>query len=374
MRICHIIVGTNVGGAEQALRRLLQAEGAANQDRLVISLTTVGPVGREIRALGLQVEALGASGPLSAILAFLRLRKLLRDFAPDVVQTWMYHADIFGGLAARSLGLNCVFWGIRNTQVPSRTFFQRVLSFAGARLSNWVPRAIICVAHSSLEPYAKAGYRRDRMKVIGNGLDFVPYDRIVADHMIASPIPIAQHLRRIVSVGRFHTLKGQDILLEAGAELVAHEPATFVLVGRGCDNGNASFWNVVQKTGMRDHIIALGERTDVPEIMLGCSVFCLPSRTEGFPNVLLEAMALGMFCVASRAGDSARILGDTGILVSAGDPGALAAGLRTAMLMDPDERRRMGQMARGRARSLFSIDKIVSRYHDLYKAVLEGSD
>src|SRR5512134_1216123 len=116
MKVAHVIIGLEVGGAEMMLRRLLltqRSQGGA--PGTVISLTGLGPVGQRLRDDGVEVIALGMRTSLGAPLAVLRLRRLLLRLQPDVVQTWLVHADLLGGLAARAAGLRAVVWGVRTT-------------------------------------------------------------------------------------------------------------------------------------------------------------------------------------------------------------------------------------------------------------------
>lgn len=368
MRICHIIVGMNIGGAEQFLRRLLQASNAP-KEALVISLTTIGPIGLDLKNSGLRVEALEISGVTSLLTAFVRLRRILRDFNPDIVQTWMYHADLMGGLATRSLGMNCVVWGVRNTMVPKGNTRQRLISWLCAWLSRWLPKAIVCAAQASREPYIAAGYDARKMIVIGNGLVFDVYDASLTNqHRMPLNAPPT-----ILCVGRLHADKGQDILLEAAVTVLStYKDVKFVFAGRGCTMENPDFRVLVERANIAGSVVALGERSDIPDILAGASIFCLPSRTEGFPNALIEAMAMERFCVCTDTGDAADVLGETGIVVPPQRPAQLAEALINALTMPAEERVAAGQRAGQRARSQFSIQTTLMRYLDLYQRIMRG--
>lgn len=369
MRICHIIVGTDVGGAEQSLRRLLLQSKTERQDYLVVSITTIGSVGQSLRDAGIRVEALGLAGLADVLPAFVKLRRLLREFAPDIVQTWMYHADLFGGLAARSVGIDRVVWGIRNTLVPSETRQQRLISRTCAALSWWLPKSIVCVAHASIQPYVEAGYDPSKMVVIGNGLDFGPFDRVLdASQMGSSTIETVT----VTCIGRLHADKGQDLLLQAAARVATEKDVTFLFVGRDCSMDNPAFAKLVRDARVHHRIIAVGERSDVAEILARTTVFCLPSRTEGFPNALAEAMAMNRPCVAADVGDAAAVLGPTGILVPAQQPAKLAEALDRLLAMKATDRNTMGAASGQRVRSHFSIQTVLMRYSDLYKRISGG--
>jgi hypothetical protein len=111
MNVLHVIIGLRIGGAELMLRRL----AAAQRPTTVVSMSGVGEVGQMLRADGVEVIALGLRGVWDLPRIFLALFRLLRARRPDVVQTWMVHADLIGGLAARLAGIRAVIWGVRTT-------------------------------------------------------------------------------------------------------------------------------------------------------------------------------------------------------------------------------------------------------------------
>src|SRR5690554_3869677 len=116
MKIIHIIIGLNVGGAELMLKRLVLASQEKGKfQHEVISLTDLGVIGCDLRKAGIPVHILNMKSVLSLLKTYFSLKKLLKQLKPDVVQTWMYHADFIGGLAAKSLGVDNIIWGIRNS-------------------------------------------------------------------------------------------------------------------------------------------------------------------------------------------------------------------------------------------------------------------
>lgn len=121
-KIAHVIIGLNVGGAELMLQRLILNSNKNNQfEHSVISLTDLGSIGYELKQQGVAVYSLGMKSLTSAPLMFFKLQKLLKKIQPHVVQTWMYHSDLLGGLAAKSVGVKKIIWGIRNSEIDSNS-------------------------------------------------------------------------------------------------------------------------------------------------------------------------------------------------------------------------------------------------------------
>lgn len=148
MKIVHVIIGLGIGGAELTLKRLIESHHCnANYRHTVISLTGIGNVGPQLQALGVEVRAMGMHSVIDIPLVMWRLVRLIRALRPEVVQTWMHHGNLLGGLAARLAGCNSVIWGIHSTNLAgsgaSSTIWVRAVC---ATLSHWVPKVVVCVA------------------------------------------------------------------------------------------------------------------------------------------------------------------------------------------------------------------------------------
>ena len=257
---------------------------------------------------------------------FLALRRLIAGKRPDAVQTWMYHADLIGGVAARLAGVRAIAWGIRNSgaHLERSSRSARMVLRACAFLSRRVPRAIVCAAQDAAERHAAKGYRRDRMTVISNGYDLSRYApdaqagaRMRQHWNVPADAPL------IGCVARWDPLKDHANLLRAVAALVRDgrdAGLRCVLVGRGMTGENAELAALIERLGLAERIVLAGPSDDVPAVMNGLDVHVLSSCAEGFPNVVAEAMACSAYCVVTDVGDAAFIVGETGIVVPPEQP------------------------------------------------------
>lgn len=366
MRAIHIIIGLNTGGAELMLSRLVQE--LTSVEHIVISLTTPGSIGSKLSERGVKVYALGMH-LFNIPKAFLSLCRLIRRIQPDVVQTWMYHADLLGGMAARLCGVKRVFWNIRNTEIPQRTLSSTgILVRVCALLSYFIPMKIVCCAYAAQNRHAQLGYRRHRMTVIPNGYDIDASTPHSEKEKVRSTLGIPATAFVVGMVGRFDTLKGYDIFIHAASALSKTTKSQFVFLcaGRNVDKTNSELMEQINHTGLQNSFVLLGERSDVSSILQALDVFCLSSRAEGFPNVVAEAMLCKVPCVVTDVGDAARIVGDTGIVVSPNDSRALAEGLQALTVMDQKERQTLGLAARSRIVEQYNIAKVATRYEALY--------
>ena len=386
MRILHIISGLGVGGAETLLYRLAQVSRATHAEHLVVSLSSVGIMGGKLQALGIEVRALGMSNGVPQPLLVRRLIDWIVEFSPDVVQTWMYHADLLGGFAARiarrmlasrtsdRFGL---LWSIHQSEYPTFRSEPKlgVVAKCCAIGSSRIPDLIICCAETARANHVKGGYSPARMHVIHNGFDVESFKpRPEAGSNLRRLLAVDESAPVVGIVGRYHEVKDYDNFIAAIARVHGQMPACrFVMIGHELNDDNRALQASLEKAGVRAQCHLLGPRDDVQALVPGFDVFCLSSRSEGFPTVIGEAMACGVPCVATDVGDTAVLIGETGRVVPPRDPHALADGLLSVLSLSDEERRNIGALARSRIHSVFSIESTWQKYERVYAAVKEGA-
>ncbi|QOY93616.1 glycosyltransferase [Massilia sp. UMI-21] len=374
MRIMHLIIGLQIGGAELMLQRLLRAhEGSLNYRHVVVSLTNLGPIGEQLIARGIEVHTLGLRSPLGLPRVMWSLVFLLRRLKADIVQTWMYHADLLGGLAARLAGQRTVIWGIRTTDVAAGNNRSTVAVMRlCATLSRHIPKAIVCAAAASREVHAAAGYDATKMVVVPNGFDVERLQGGASFRLqLRAECGFNCDDTVIGTVGRFNAAKDQQNFVRAAGLIAERHPAVrFLMVGRGLDRANAELEDWISQTGYADRFVLLGERKDIPSCLSAMDLFCLSSRTEGFPNVVGEAMAVGLPCVVTDVGDAALLVGAEGVVVPKENATALAEGLGQVLALSPVARTALGQRAKDRVEAEFTIDRTRQRFEEIYKRVL----
>lgn len=369
-KIVHVITDLDVGGAEMMLYRLLSSSvGSTDYQHIVISLTSQGPIAAQLKARGFVVFDCGLVSLKKMPAAIMRLRRLLQQLQPDIVQTWMYHADFIGGLVARWCGYRNIIWGIRSTQVPINSRLTGLLVKINARLSYLLPKKIVCVAQAALESHRQFGFDDKRMLVIGNGIDLDEFFKGM-DSSLA--VEKTMSLPRIIGcVGRYHADKGQDLLVQSFAQLLPQQPdLRLMLIGRGCDSANQQLVALLKQLNLEHAVDLLGERQDIAALLHTMDIYCMPSRSEGFPNGLVEAMACGLPCVATDVGD-ARLLGDGVVqFVAPASVSELTRGLQQMLEISPAARLSLGQQAAQRIKQQYSIDVVRSQFEALYSLIL----
>ncbi len=375
MRLVHIITGLNVGGAESFLARLLMRL-PPRFETSVISLSTIGAIGKQLRASGVNVATLGMTRRSLGVAPVFRLRDMLKEAKPDMVQTWMYHADFLGGLAARWAGIPALVWSIRQSNLSIRHLRLRTVMIARAcaALSRHVPDRILCCANVARLNHADFGYAGDKMEVLPNGFDlsrFKPAPEM--RESVRRELGVPGDLPVIAMIGRFDPQKGHRTLIDAATALRARRPRIhYLMAGQDVDSSNAVLARWINEQALQSSVSLLGLREDIPRLLAAADALVLPSIFgEAFPNVVGEAMASAVPCIASNVGDTPFIIGDTGFIVPPGDPEALANAMDRFLSMPERERQSYGVRARQRVVENFEIGAIILRYVEFYDRVLE---
>ncbi len=371
LRVMHIISGLLHGGAETVLQRLATAPDTTVR-HTVVSMTTEGVMGGLLRDAGVEVITLDMQGVAGSVRGLWRLFRLLRSRRPDVVQTWMYHADLIGGLVARLAGIRAVAWGVRNSGVSlgesSRS--SRLTAWVCARVSSFVPGVIVACARRAAEVHRGWGYRADRVLVVPNGYDLSVWHPDAGDRAaLRAEWGVPDDAVLLGCVARWNPLKDHGNLLAALALAVRECPQLrCALIGLGMSCDNAELIALARHYGLLDHLIFLGRRDDVPRLMRALDVHVLSSKAEGFPNVVSEAMASGVACVVTDVGDAADIVADHGWVAPPQDAAALGRAIVQAIaaVRDPrwPERR---EAARESVARRYSLRTMVQRYETVWR-------
>ena len=368
-RVVHVITGLMVGGAEVMLARLVEALDPSIDNR-VICLSPGGPIADKIRALGVPVLELGLPAGGRALLGLPTLVRELRAAEPDVVHTWMYHADFLGGIAAKALGIPVV-WALHNSTldpVQTRRSTRWIVHLL-ARLSGTVPVRIVSCSEVGTRVHEAIGYEPSRMIVIPNGFDteqFKPNPQFRAEARRAWNCQADDLV--IGHVARFHAQKDHGTFLKAAGLALAAEPRLrFVLYGSNVTPDNAALIAWARAAGILDRCSFLGQEAAVQRKLPGFDLLVSSSSFgEAFPLVLGEAMASGVLCVTTDVGDSAAIVGDLRRTVPPSDPAALANAILNAAHLTDSARRIAIDTGIERIQQNFALSKIAERYRALY--------
>ena len=372
MKVLHVISGLNNGGAEGVLYRLCKHDNRCQH--IIISMMDEGKYGPLLKDIGIELHCLNMQQGRFSISGLWRLFKLISNNKPDVVQTWMCHADLMGGLVARFAGVKHVFWNVRHTILEtgkSKRSTIRVIKVC-AFISGWVPRKIVYCAHKAKAVHEAMGYKKGKAEIIANGFDFTQLSiDSLARATFRSELGLNDDVSLIGMVGRYDPMKDHVNLIKALC-LVKKENYNFklVLIGRDLNTKNQTLLNHIRDNRLTENVILLGQRTDIPTVMNGLDLHILSSSFgEAFPNVVAEAMACGTPCVVTDVGDAALIVGESGWIVPPKEPQSLANSIMQAL-----QEKQINQQAwllrkeacRNRIVDNFSMEKMIEGYRRVW--------
>lgn len=371
MKIFHVITGLKNAGAEAILYRVV-SDKTSLHEHYVLSLSDDGFYGNLLRSQGIKVTSLRINSFSSLTIGFIKLFKLIKSNKPDVVQTWMYHADILGGLAAKFTGIKKIYWGVHSTFLnPEETkFFTKLAVKASVYLSYFVPLKIICCSEVAFKSHKEIGYDANKMVVINNGFDtnkFSPDQN--KRNLIRKSLNIDHDIFVLGMIARWHPVKDHKTLLCALQKITSSSfKWKCLLVGDGMSNDNLELQSLINEKGLRNYIVCLGARQDVADVLNALDVHLLSSSSESFGNVTAEAMASSVPCIMTNVGVANKLLSELGWIVQPKNFIQLAETIEQVYLKFRDEKSWLLQKSscREKISNEYSIEFMIQSYTDCW--------
>jgi glycosyltransferase involved in cell wall biosynthesis len=366
VKVAHVITTLDLAGAQLLLHRLAARLDSAEVTGEVICLGTTGPAARLLEETGWPVTTLDMAPGRVRPRDLVQLARELRRINADVVHTWMYHADLLGGVVARLVTRSRVMWSLHQSALPPGDMKRstRAIARLNALLSWVVPGVIVSTSWSARDYHAGLGYRKSIITVVPTSFDVPsrPPESVLRRELgLAPDVPI------VIRVGRFHAQKDYPTFLRAMDIVLGERDDVHVVgVGAGVTAENPDLL-LPHDPARRARVHLLGERVDAVELVADCDVAVSSSAFgESTPLVIGEAMAAGVPVVTTDVGDSAALVGETGRVVPAREPRPLAASTAELLALEAGTRHALGQAAQGRIREHFSLDVMMVRYAGLY--------
>jgi glycosyltransferase involved in cell wall biosynthesis len=373
LRILHVIPDLCLAGAEMKLYKLLAATNREQFAPTVISMRDGGELRGRIEALGIPVHSLGIRGLLPGPRSVNRLARLVRRIDPDLIHGWMYHGNLAAQFAAAlSRKKAPVLWGVHQSLYgfAYEKWLTVLVIKLGALLSR-APRGIVYVSKTSACQHEAHGYNRERTLVFHQGFDtekFAPSEE--ARFAVCQELGLPNDTLLIGMIGRYHPVKDHANFLKAAERVLkSRSEVRFILCGKGVDHNNPALRTLVEETQIRDRIHLMGERLDIQRIMPALDIAVSSSCSEGFPNVVGEAMSSGVPCVVTAVSDLPEIVGTTGRVVPPRDTAALASAIEEMIAMGPAGRKALGAAARARVIEHYSLESSVAQYEAVYEGM-----
>ncbi len=299
IRVAFCVTELDPGGAERALGQLVTRLDRQVWSPMVIALGPETELSAELAAQGIPVHCLGAKGPRSLGIIFPLIR-ILKEFRPAILQTWMFHANILGRFAGFAARVPLVFSGIRVAEHSSRWHLW------WERWTRGMVSHHVCVSQDVARFAIKHHRLREaNVSVVPNGVDWEQFANAKPANLVKFGIPDGS--RTILGVGRLHPQKGWLDLLEATGPLLMDDPQLHVMIiGAGPQLSTLEAW--IEQRNLREQVHLPGWQADVLGVMRASDLLVLSSHWEGMPNVVLEAMASGLPLVVTDVAGVAEIL------------------------------------------------------------------
>jgi glycosyltransferase involved in cell wall biosynthesis len=364
MKILLLSTSMGMGGADKQLLSAAQEMRTRGHKILIVSLTALGPMGLEARALGLRTESLEMSRGVPDPRGMLRLVRLVREWRPDVVHSHMVHANLMARMLRIFAPVPVLVSTIHNIHEGGR------LLMAGYRLTNHLADHMTIVSQAAADRFINDRIVPKRLlTVIPNGVEIERFQNVpsAVRESLRRSLGLTQHFVWL-AVGRFEIAKDYPTMLHAFAAVrQRHAEAVLLLVGGGSLQAETEAF--AESLGLSGAVRFLGIRPDVPELMTAADAYVMSSAWEGMPIVLLEAAAAGLPVVATRVGGNHEVVGneETGFLVPPRDAGALGDAMSRLMQSPETERRAMGQRGREYVQRKYRLGRVVDRWEEVYR-------
>lgn len=364
-----LVVSTSLmtGGAEAMLGKLLPMLMKKGWHIEVLSLRRGGEWEVFLQESGISVRTLALSPGKISPAALWRMRHIVNSFAPDVVLGWMYHGNLAAAVASLFYRKARLFLGIRQSldNIAYEKWHTR-LAIRLHRIAAFRACAILYNSAHGMDTHLPMIGHAAISHVIPNGFLLDRFYRSEAEGVaVRAELSISENDSVILMPGRFDSAKDWPVFFAAAVRLAAvRRNVVFMACGIGMEDGNQSIAAMIPET-IRGSVQLLGVRSDMRSLYNAADLVTLSSRTEGFPNVIGEAMACERLCVGTAVGDVSAVIGDAGMTVPPGDSQALAMAWDNCLNRNPEERAELGRRARRHIETHYSIGSVTEAFDNL---------
>jgi glycosyltransferase involved in cell wall biosynthesis len=355
LKILFIVRQLNIGGAERQLVTLTNELAARGHDVIIASFYRGGALSEKLDFGRVRLVSLEKRSRWDLLSLCVNTLRVVSQERPAVVHGWMYTPNLMATVARIFNPDVKLFWCMRTSNLDTVTdWMEKMAAWLESELSRFAD-CIVVNSLAGLEHAVSEGYPRNKMLFIPNGIDtnvFYPDD--AARERVRAEWGVGHSEKLIGNVARFNPIKNHPLFLKAAARIAAERPdVSFVCIGHGKASYLAELQDLTRSLGIDARVRWIQAPPDMRAVYNALDVFCSSSLSEGFPNVIGEAMACGRRCVVTDVGDSKLVTGDTGVVVPSNDLEALATGLRQEL-----DRSGLNFRARQRILENFSVPQL----------------
>ena len=379
IKILHIITGLGFGGAENNLLNLIKEIDKTKFELHVVSLNGKGYIGEQILNLNIPLNSYEANKSgfilfklFNIAFVIVQIIKLIKQIKPDLIQTWLHHADLIGFLCAFLTGHKKLVWSVRCSDLKKgyisakNRYLVKILSFF-----SYYPIVILFNSHAGIKAHLKIGYKPKKYQCIFNGIDtsrFKPDSE--QKYKTKIELKILQNIQTIGYVGKDQNIKDIETFLYSIQEVQKKLPdINVVMIGENLSNNNKNLLNSINELQLKN-IKLIGLKKNIENYMQVFDIMISTSLSEGFPNVLAEAMSCGVPCVSTDVGDARNIIDTNNQLHEVKNYKAISNSCIRILLMNSEEKKKLNESSRKRIIDKFNILSITKQYEIFYKKLV----
>ena len=361
LKIVHLVTSLEVGGAQHNMLLGLPRLDRDRYEHHIVSIMNRMQMRQQFLKAGIRVHTLGLSHKTDLAVA-LRLRSLLKQLRPDILHTYLIHGNVLGRIVGRLVGVPVIIGSELTIGQAGR------LGRLVTKLTNPLTDAVEVNSETGGKAVvADLGVRPEKVEVVLPGLDLEVFGRSEGRTSVRAELGIENEQHLVLYIGRLRPVKGVDYGIKAFAQaLIAQPDMHMALAGEGEQRQHLE--NLTAELGISEKVSFLGVRNDLANVLSAADSVLMPSLTEGFPRVAIEAMASSKPVIVTRVGGTPEAIIDeqTGILVQPKDIDAMASAI-TRLVADPDLQSRLGSSARQRTEKHYSAASYVARLDEMYQ-------
>ena len=365
IKVVHLITSLEVGGAQHGMLLGLPRFDSGRYEHIVCSVMDRVQMAEQFRRTGIELHTLGLRNKTDIGVA-IRLRKFLKQHQPDILHTYLLHANILGRIVGRLVGVPKIIGS-------ERTIGQaRLWGRLATRLTNPLTDAVEVNSEIGGRAIEQSlGVPHHKVEVVRSGLDISAFNSSLKRSDARRELDLSDETHLVTFIGRLRAVKGVEYGIKAFAAALSQHPSMHMaLAGEG---EQLRFLQQLTKSlNITEKVSFLGVRNDLPDLLAATDTVLLPSLHEGFPRTAIEAMASGTPIIATNVGGTPEAIVDdeTGILVSSENVEALSSALLT-LAGDPELQKRLGDAGKIRANQHYSAEQYVARLDGLYTQLLD---
>lgn len=358
-KVLHVITDySGIGGAEMMLHKLILAQ--PSYEHYIVSLIGISEIYKDSLCKVVDYKALDWS-VINTFTVISRLKSIINKIQPDIIQSWMYHANFMSAIANKLTNNNIpLYWGVHHclNSIDEESWSTKIAIYLNKLCSN-MPAGIIYCAETSLNQHKKFGFKNFNQVFIPNGVDLNKFK--FNERAFNFPVTVG-------FVGRYHKAKGIQYLFEVISAFRDRSDVTFMIAGQGLSLDNYEIQELYKKHRIGNNLKLLGSINKMENFYHGVDVLLMTSITEGFPNVLIEAMATGVACISTDVGDAKIIIEDTNCIVEVGDVNGLIFALEQYINKDNFIKNQMSIRCSSRVKYNYDLIFVANRYIEFWES------